>query len=140
MMLKKILHILNSEFGRYILAGLSITVLNVALYTALLLFGMRYYWANLAAIITAKIYAYFINKFYVYRSFCHTPQEAASEMLKFFICRGGSGIFDYLSVILLVELFGCSDLYSKYFVLGIVILANYYLGKNYIFNQKGKKL
>ena len=64
MMLKKALHILNSEFGRYILAGLSITILNVALYTILLLFGIRYYWANLAAIVSAKFYAYFINKFY----------------------------------------------------------------------------
>lgn len=139
MMLKKALHILNSEFGRYILAGLSITILNVALYTILLLFGIRYYWANLAAIVSAKLYAYFINKFYVYRSFCPTSKETVSEMLKFFICRGGSGIFDYFSVILLVEFFGWSDLYSKYFVLGIVILANYYLGKNFIFNQKGKK-
>jgi putative flippase GtrA len=75
----------------------------------------------------------------VYRSFCPTSKETVSEILKFFICRGGSGIFDYFSVILLVEFFGWSDLYSKYFVLGIVILANYYLGKNFIFNQKGKK-
>ncbi len=135
MMLKQKLHILNKEFYRYLIAGTSTTILNIAIYTALVFFDMRYYLANLITLIITKIYAYYINKQFVYHSYCPTKKAMFFEALRFYVCRIGTGIFDYFFVIISVEFFDFSKLYSKYFAITIVILLNYYLGKKVIFKK-----
>lgn len=138
-MMKKLSDICRSEFSRYILAGLSTTAINAVLYTILLLFGVRYYFANLAAIGIAKVYAYVINKYYVYCSVCHTKKELYSEVWRFFVCRGGTGLLDYLSVVFLVGFLDFSAFYSKYVVLIGIVFLNYYLGKHFVFTARGSK-
>lgn len=126
----------SAEFIRYIIAGASTTLLNAGLYTLLLLIGVQYYNANLAAIIITKIYAYFINKIYVYRSNCSSNKEQVAQVCKFAVTRGGTGIFDYFAVLFLVEVFGMSKYFAKYFTMAVVILLNYWLGKRYVFKHK----
>lgn len=127
----------KAEFVRYIAAGAMTTLVNIGLYTVLLLAGVKYYTANLAAIVLAKIFAYFINKTYVYHSRCENFKELTNEVLKFVAARGGTGVLDYVLVVLLVEMLGVAPLLAKYFVMLAVILLNYALGKWFVFKKKG---
>lgn len=127
------------EFGRYILAGISTTLLNLVLYSILLLCGLKYYWANLIAIISAKLYAYAANKFFVFKSRRLNTRENIAEAGAYFAARGATGVFDYAAVIILVEYLGLSPFYSKYAIMGAVIVLNYILGKYYVFKPRTAK-
>lgn len=127
--------LLSIEFIRYIIGGGSITFLNFALYIVLLYFGVVYHIANLIAIIVAKVYGYFVNKFFVYRSKKNRFKETAVESFKYFLSRAFTGVFDYVLVVLLVEMLDFNKIAVKIFVMVIVILLNYVLGKFYVFKS-----
>ncbi len=127
---------LIAEIFRYLVSGVSVTLLNVLLYTVLVLFDVKYTVANLISIVVAKVYAYLINKFYVYRHRAKSWQDLAEEILKFTIVRGSTGVLDYFGVVFLVEMLGFDNLIAKYFVTLLVIVLNYVLGKKYVFYAK----
>ena len=135
---KLIKKLLSLEFIRYILGGGFTTFLNFAIYYLLLYCGVVYHLANLIAIINVKIYSYFVNKFFVYRSKNNHFKETAIESFKYFLSRAFTGIVDYLLVILLVEILDCNKVAVKIIVLIIVIILNYVLGKVYVFKHKNK--
>lgn len=126
---------LKKEFVRYVIAGASTTLVNVLLYTALVVCGTRYYIANLVAIIVAKIYGYFVNKFFVFKSHRLTWKENIHELLAYCLMRGGTGVFDYFAVLFLVGYLNFSPFYSKYAVMVIVIILNYFCSKIWIFKK-----
>ena len=61
-------NILDKEIMRYIVGGTVITIINITLYTILVVFQMKIRWANLIALTIAKLLGFFINKYYVYQS------------------------------------------------------------------------
>ncbi|MEE6207969.1 MAG: GtrA family protein [Alphaproteobacteria bacterium] len=136
-MLKNLINIpLNTEVLRYLVAGATTTLLNILLYTVLILFGLQYTYANLIALITSKIYAFFINKYYVYKHKSQTGKDLLTEIAKFTLVRGFTGIFDYFSVMVLIEILSFNKLVAKYIIVLIVIILNYILGKKYVFRLK----
>lgn len=132
---KLIKKLLSIEFIRYILGGGFTTFLNFTIYYILLYFGVVYHLANLIAIINAKIYSYFVNKFFVYRSKNKHFKETAIESLKYILARSFTGIVDYILVILLVEMLDFNKITVKIVVMIIVIILNYILGKVYVFKH-----
>lgn len=137
-MKNKLLSKKYAKFFRYILGGVSTTLLNAILFTLLIYIDIRYYWANLIAIIATKIYAYFINKLYVYKSITNSWNSRIREMYRFVLTRGGTGLLDYILVIVLVECIHLNALLSKYVVLVCIILLNYILGNKYVFTSGNK--
>ena len=127
---------LIAEIFRYLISGVSVTVLNIVLYTVLVLFDVKYTIANLVSIVVAKVYAYLINKFYVYRHRAKSWKDLAEEILKFAVVRGSTGVLDYFGVVFLVEMLSFDSLIAKYFVTLLVIVLNYILGKKYVFYAK----
>ena len=130
--IKKILAI---EFIRYLIGGGSVTLLNFFLYVILLYFGVVYHLANLISIVVAKIYGYFINKFFVYKSKRNNILQTAKESFKYAISRAITGVLDYVLVILFVETFNFNKIAVKIFVMIIVIVLNYTLGKFWVFKK-----
>ena len=130
--IKKILAI---EFIRYLIGGGSVTLLNFFLYVILLYFGVVYHLANLISIVVAKIYGYFINKFFVYKSKRNNILQTAKESFKYAISRAITGVLDYVLVILFVETFNFNKIAVKIFVMIIVIVLNYTLGKFWVFKN-----
>ena len=124
-----------TELVRYGFFGAATTVLNLAVYQLLLLF-MDYRISNLIAILAAKIFAYVVNKRFVFRSKCGSIKSLLAEMLRFIITRGATGLFDYFALILAVEVFGFERVWSKYVIQVIVIILNYVLGKKAVFLNK----
>ena len=126
---------LSMEFIRYLIGGGSITILNFALYVVLLYSGAVYHIANLISIVTAKIYGYFVNKLFVYKSKRNNILQTAKESLNYAISRAITGILDYILVILFVETLNFNKVAVKIFVMIIVIVINYILGKCWVFKK-----
>lgn len=124
-----------AEIIRYGIAGITTTLVNIGLYQGLVLLGMDYKAANLLAIICAKIYGYFVNKLFVFKSHCNTRKELFAEIGKFIGARGITGIVDYAGLILLVGVFGFDKVISKYEITVAVIVLNYFLGKFLVFKM-----
>ena len=125
----------NKEFIRYIIGGVATTLVNVVIYTVLVLLNMKVRWANLIAIILGKVFGYFANKYYVYQTKSSDLKSMGIEAGKYIVARGLTGVFDYISTVLLVELWQYPPFLTKYFITGIVIILNYLLGKYYVFKK-----
>ena len=132
---KSIKQILQQEFLRYLLSGVSITLVNFILFFVFLQLNWLYQTANLSAIVLAKIYGFFINKYFVYRS--SSSASLFSEIWRYVLVRGSTGVLDYFAVLSLVEYAVFSPLMAKIVTLIVVILLNYILGKFFVF-ARGK--
>lgn len=126
----------HSELFRYGIGGGSVTVINFALYTLLVAVSVKYTTANIIALIVSKTWGYFINKFYIFRSHTHGIKETVAELMRFIAARGFTGLVDYFGVVFLVEILGAGELFSKYFIVILIIILNYVLGKKAVFVKK----
>ena len=131
--IKKIIS--DREFFRYIIGGIGTTFVNVVIYTVLVLFSMKVHWANLIALISAKVFGYVVNKYYVYQTKNSDLKSISLEASRYITARGLTGIFDYFSTVLLVELWHYPPFLTKYFITGVVIILNYILGKYFVFKK-----
>ena len=130
---------IKKEFIRYLIGGGTVTLLNAGLYTVLVLCSMKPRWANLIALVVAKVYGYFINKLFVYQSKGLSVKETRIEFAKYFSARALTGIVDYVFVFILVELYNYNAFLTKYGVMILVIVMNYFFGKFWVFKHGTKK-
>lgn len=128
---------IGSQIFRYMLAGASVTVVNLGTYSLLLFFGMEYTTANLIALILSKSWGFVSNKYFVFRSRTGFT-ETLRELINFIFARGFTALIDYFGLILLVEFFHANEQISKFIITPIVIILNYVLGK-FVFNFGNKK-
>ena len=118
---------------RFLAGGLSTTLLNILLFAALSRLIPSYKTANLIAIVLTKLYAFFINKLFVFRSRRLTPKQQLRELVTYILTRGFTGVVDYFGLALLVSGAGFDPFWSKVFIQGIVILLNYVMGRFIVF-------
>lgn len=122
----------NKLLISYAIFGVLTTALNIIIYQVMILV-VDYKIGNLIAIISSKIFAYVANKKFVFKTKCATKAEWIKEAVRYIITRGFTALIDYFGVIFLVEVFHLNESYVKYFVLLIVVVLNYILGKNAVF-------
>lgn len=146
-MLKKLLHKYR-EIITYIIAGGLTTLLNWVVYAVctgilpikntekLILFS------NTAAWIIAVVFAYFVNKHWVFESRTHSASELLKEFLSFVGSRLFTGLLEILGVPLLVLLgmnqtvFDIEGFLSKILVSIIVTILNYVFSKLFVFKKE----
>lgn len=127
--------IYNQQFYRYIIAGVSVAVVNLVIYSGLQRLNIIYTVANICAIVISKIFGYFMNKNFVYRSYTEGVTETLKEMLRFILARGFTGVLDFFGVVFLVELINLDKFIAKGILIAVVILLNYVLGKKVVFKK-----
>ena len=130
----------------YIIAGVLATVVNVVVFTLLsALFGHDRWWlSNLPAILAAILFAFYTNRYFVFRS----RGPIWQEMGKFFLSRIFiSALFEYGGMFLLYNLIGLQAVLhvlrwdvsiSKLLTQVLVMVGNYVLSKLFIFTQNKK--
>lgn len=128
----------NKEFLSYVFWGASTTAVNLILYHIFNHF-MNYKMANFIAILLCKVYAYIVNKFFVFKNRTIGIKALLKEIIRYIYTRGATGIIDFFGVIFLVELGLCSENVSKYIITGLVIVLNYILGKKIVFIKETKE-
>lgn len=120
---------ISRELISYLIAGILTTLVNFLMYYILIYFNIEYKTANTAAFLISVIFAFFINKNYVFSS----SKDSVREFIKFFTGRIFTYALDIGTMMFLVELFGVGKYSSKIWANVVVMISNYILSKFWIF-------
>ncbi|MBR1816218.1 MAG: YfhO family protein [Lachnospiraceae bacterium] len=141
-MLELIRRLLKNDKIRYIIAGGLTTLVNFAVFFILRFFtDINRNTCNIIAIIMAIIFAYFINKLFVFRSKTKGLSDAVREALSFFGARIVSMFIEILSLAILCDSFRVPEWIAKIFIVQIIVLVlNYIFSKMFVFNKQRKSI
>lgn len=127
----------DMEAFRYLFFGGCTTALNLAAFAVLRYAGhMPVNIANLLSIIAAIVFAFFVNRFMVFRKGQETGGKIALEFLNFSEMRFGTLGIEFFGVIVLNQWMELSDFFSKLLIQIVVIVLNYIISKFVIFRDR----
>lgn len=129
------LHLQRKEVFLYIITGIATTFIHVFVYQLLLCYGVGYVISNIMAHISSKLGAYILSKRYVFHTQEIPLKKSLKEFIRFFFARGITALLDFFGLIILVEMFSCSPILSKYFLVILGISLNYFFSKYYVFKS-----
>lgn len=128
----------RKELCGYIFWGVLSAILNVGLAQLLVWGGIDYKISNAVTLIIVKVFCYFTNKVFVFKTPFESFGKFIREAVRFVLARGISFAVDYVGVILLVEGMKQSFFISKCLMSLIVIILNYILSKQMVFHEQRK--
>lgn len=128
--------IANREVSAYIVGGIVTAMFNFILFYVLLKTGMDYKIANIISLILGKIFTFFVNKLFVFRSITANLMELLGEMWRFIYTRAVSTLMDIIGMVMLVGGLGFDPMHSKYLLFVFIVVTNYFLGRNIVFKNK----
>lgn len=124
----------DQEIFKYILFGVLTTVVNIAVFFLFdTVLNFSYIIANAISIIAAILFAFFTNKKYVFKAKSQSWKLAFKEFYLFVGLRSVSGLFDMLSMWMLVDFMNLETNLSKILTQFIIVVLNYIFSKLYIF-------
>lgn len=128
--------VLSREFVSYIFYGAITTLINILVYgfcyNTLEIHNLI---SNVIAWVSAVLFAYMVNKLFVFRSVTRTFSGTLREFALFIGARLFSLGVDELGMWLLVDILIVNGGISKIFMNIIVLLINYFFSKAVIFNK-----
>ena len=127
----------------YFITGVLTTLVNWAAYALCVrTFGWSVAVSNAVAWVVAVLFAYVTNKLWVFRSFSWEPRLVLKEAALFVSARILTGVFEIVSVPLLVNLgldaslLGVKGMWAKILVSVVVMVLNYVFSKLIVFRKK----
>lgn len=130
--------IFNREVISYFIFGVLTTLTDWVVYAVLRNYDVDYRLATIGSWAAAVLFAFVTNKLFVFQSMRMQPQVILHEFISFVACRGLTGIFNLVAMIVMVDYAGINDFISKLFISVIVLLMNYVFSKIFIFKKAGK--
>jgi Predicted membrane protein len=129
----------HREIIAYIIFGGLTTLVNfIFYYTLVNPLHVHYLAAQVIAWIAAVLFAYFVNKRYVFDSKSTEKKTVAVEIISFFAVRVLSFLVESAILILLTDILLISENISKIPASVITVILNYLTGKFIVF-RKNKK-
>ncbi len=138
---KKLFDRFNSnEIFRYLVAGGLTTLVNLVVFTVLR-YGVKLSLtlSNFIAIVLAILFAFFINKYYAFKTPAKKKSEVLTEFVKFIGGRLFSMIIEIVGVYILAVWAGLPDMVAKIITQFIVVIVNYVISKLFVFKKDGVK-
>ena len=132
----------HDEGVRYIIFGILTVIVSWASYAMLALTGIDYTFANGASWFCAVIFAFFVNKYFVFRSLSFEKQTLGAELLEFFAARIFTGVVAILLFPALMNIgfdfvfLGVPGLFARGINTFVEIVLNYILSKFVVFRRK----
>ncbi len=126
--------ITNVEIRFLFFGGMSAFV-NIALFYMIVKSGVDYNIANVIAIISAKITAYFILKRFVFYSPFEGIYKFTCEFIRFVFSRLFTSLIDFFGVLICVEVFLQNSLYAKIEMGIISTVLNYLISRYFVFSK-----
>ncbi len=125
----------RATFIRYCIVGAAATLLETGLYMLLYeKLGIYNVVSTFVAWFLTVLFAFLTNKYFVYRS--NSGEKVIKELLSFFSCRIGTGIFNLVWMYVTVDLLDWTPLVMKLLSALMVGIINYLVGKVMIFKKK----
>ena len=139
-MLELINKLLKNDKIRYIFAGGLTTLVNYIVFFSLRVFtNIERNVSNIIAIIMAMIFAYFINKLFVFESKTSSVSDTIREAVAFFGARLISMFVEVLGLAIVCDSFRIPEWIAKLFIVQIIVLVlNYIFSKVLVFNRTRK--
>lgn len=131
--------IIANDKMRYLIAGGCTTFVNLILFFILRMFtDIGRNTCNAIAIALAITFAYFANKFFVFRSKKRGIWGTISEAISFIFARVISMAVEILGFAILCDSFRFNELISKIMVQIVVLILNYIFSKLFVFKKNRK--
>lgn len=131
--------IIANDKMRYLIAGGCTTFVNLILFFILRMFtDIGRNTCNAIAIAMAIAFAYFANKFFVFKSKKQGIWGTISEAIAFFGARMVSMAVEILGFAILCDSFRFNELVSKIMVQVVVLVLNYMFSKLFVFKKRRK--
>lgn len=127
---------INRETVTYAFFGVFTTIINIGIFELLLLLGSDYRPANLVALLVTKVFAYIVNKLFVFRTKTRGLAALLREFGRYTLARGGTMLIDWFGLIILVSAVGISEHTGKIITTIVVVFLNYILGKFLVFHKE----
>ena len=119
------------EIIRYIIAGILTTIVSIASYNLLRNINIDYKICTILSWILAVIFAYFINKLFVFKS----KKNNIKEFINFILARLLSLFIEFIFMMIMVDLISINDRIAKLIVQFIVLVLNYVFSKFFVFKK-----
>ncbi|MFD1317216.1 GtrA family protein [Loigolactobacillus zhaoyuanensis] len=136
---KKLL-IKNIALINYIFFGVLTTAVNLGVFwLASSQLHLYYLLANLVAWFLSVVFAFFTNKYFVFKSRTTGLLPFLKEFLLFLWMRVLSGVFDMGSMFVMVSMIKIDDVIAKVLTQFVIVILNYTFSKAVIFKDRGTK-
>lgn len=121
---------------RYLFFGGCTTAVNLGVFAVLRITGIAdTRTANLLSILTAVIFAFFVNKYFVFESGNHDRGTVLKEFLNFTGMRFFTMVLEFFGVDILIHFGQVPDFMSKFIIQFVVIITNYMISKFWVFKD-----
>lgn len=139
-MLKKIWHkLMSREVISYLIFGVLTTLVNWVVYGSMVKTGIDYRIATAAAWVISVLFAYVVNKIFVFQSYDMHLNYVIKEVISFTACRVLSGVMELVLMVIMVSWLNMDEYVSKVLVSVVVVVANYVFSKLFIFRKSEEK-
>ena len=128
------------EVFDYLFFGVLVTIVNfVSYYIPSNIFHIDKIVSNVISFVISVIFAYFVNKVYVFETPWDNLKETLKELTSFIVSRIGTGLLcDILIFALMINILMINDVISKITTQVLVVVLNYVIGKFIVFKGKGE--
>lgn len=136
--MKKIIYIYNKnkQIINYLFAGIATTIFSfLSYYLFSRLVFQDYKLANIFSWIFTVLFAYILNKCFVFNTKSYCRKATFIEMMDFFRFRIVTLLIDMTSMMFLIEVLNLNDLISKALVQIIILFLNYVFSKHFVFKK-----
>ncbi|RKD32185.1 GtrA family protein [Lacrimispora algidixylanolytica] len=139
-MLKKIWRkLMSREVISYLIFGVLTTLVNWVFYGSMVKTGIDYRIATAAAWVVSVLFAYVVNKIFVFQSYNMHLGYLIKEVISFTACRVVSGVMELVLMVIMVSWLNMGEYVSKVLVSVVVVVANYVFSKLFIFRKSEEK-
>ena len=139
-MIKKIWDkVMNREVISYLIFGVLTTLVNWVVYAAMVKVHIDYRIATAAAWAVSVLFAFIVNKIFVFQSYNLRPAYVMKEITSFVACRAVSGVMEMVFMIVMVSWIHMDEYISKIAVSVIVVIVNSVFSKLFIFRKSEEK-
>jgi putative flippase GtrA len=134
---KNVTKLAQSRVSRYLIIGMMTTAISFGSFGLMIyLSAISPHLANIIAVLLAVIFAYFANKFYVFRTAFKGIIPLVLEMIRYLASRAAAMIIEIAGVYLLMELIGLLPILAKALVSLLVAVFNYLAFRYFVFRHK----
>lgn len=127
----------HEEGINYLIFGFLAFVLNYVLYfLCSSVLGMHYMVATAVSWVLTVIFAYWTNRTFVFKSKNKDIQSLGKEFVAFIGARVATEVLELALMFIMVDCAGINEYISKLVCQVLVIVANYFLSKLWIFREK----
>ena len=124
------------ELISYLFFGVLTTAVNFIVYLPVYnILGLSASVSNMIAWVVAVVFAYFVNKIYVFRSLDWSRKTVIPELTKFVAARVLSGVLETGILLVTVDILGWNGNIWKFITQVLVVISNYVFSKLIVFRK-----